>query len=215
MQEGKSRIDHASREFFGSEREKMMCPVEKTPLRWAVTCLPCGCIVNESAVRDNEKCPVCFTALHSTCVNSVVRRLVETRKVETATFPGIPAVFVSTRISDKQWAFAALNGDSFLRAFEVESSGAGGVEIMMRVRHDTLKDEGWKKGNSWADFLEQRGFALEDRFNAQCMGYVRAAGRHNLQIAYEIIAHENFLPNPYKLPIKRMVCTGQWHSSKL
>ena len=52
---------------------------------------------------------------------------------------------------------------------------------MMRLRKK--QDSDTSKGERLAAYLEQRGFALEDRFNAVYLGLVYANGAHNLQVS--------------------------------
>jgi hypothetical protein len=122
-------------------------------------------------------------------------------------FPGIPAVFVATALGATSWRFAAINHESLLRSFEV-SANQDELSISLRLRSDDKN-----VSRAFAEYLERRGFGLEDPFPVIYFGQASACGPHNLRVAFEILAHENSVPEPHRSQICRIVNTGKWDST--
>jgi hypothetical protein len=177
----------------------MTCPVTSKPLHWAVTCLPCGCIVNESVARGT-KCPVCSSAKSQVRVNRLVRQLIPVCTPKT--FPGVAAVLVSTEVRGLETCFAAINEDSDIRSVVIRLWMDHGPQISIDLRNAK------KDGKKWIEYLQQKGFALRDPHVVERSGLVMAYGTHNLQIAFEILAYDNHFPDPDKQQLSEMILTN-------
>lgn len=176
-----------------------LCPVESTPLTYAVTALPCGCVMNEASF-GGSKCPVCWSATTGTRVNHVVRQLVTAfardRNSAYPRLPGPPAVFIKVRDTTSKIAFKACNREACIQSADVLTYVNGQMAIVFEFeQHHAAKV---------IRFMRARGLVVDG--TAQT---VAATGTHNLWAAFEILAHDNVLPSDERMRIQHLLTTAK------
>jgi hypothetical protein len=122
------------------------------------------------------------------------------------TFPGVAAVLVLTEVRGDETWFAAINGESDIRSVQIRAWMDGKPQITIRLRNEN------KDGQNWVKYLQRKGFALKDPHIVETLGLVTAHGTHNLQVAFEILTHDNHFPELEKLHLAEMIVTNTFRT---